>query len=142
MNMTEIIAKLRAQAAELTATADALDEATEKAAFATGAGRYLIHGTVKVGDWTTYDSVPMMALAEDTTGDYFVKSVKGRTWVCLGRLSPKWYSASSKLSPGHDTSGMENLRRCRVIALWLTGSETADDIRALVEGFKASQVPV
>jgi hypothetical protein len=46
MNTTEIITKLRAQAAELTALADALEEATENAAFATGAGRYLIHGAV------------------------------------------------------------------------------------------------
>ena len=33
------------------------------------------------------------------------------------------------------------LRRCRVIALGLTGNETADDIRGIVERFNASRVP-
>jgi phosphate uptake regulator len=70
MNTTEIITKLRAQAAELNAMADALEEATENAAFATGAGRYLIHGAVKVGDWTTWENVPSMTLVEDAVGDY------------------------------------------------------------------------
>jgi hypothetical protein len=64
MNTTEIITKLRAQAAELNAMADALEEATENAAFATGAGRYLIHGAVKVGDWTTWETTVSRWIAE------------------------------------------------------------------------------
>lgn len=136
MNTTKIIAKLRAQAAELTAMADALEEATENAAFATGAGRYLIHGMVKVGDWTTYEDVPLMALAEDRDGDCFVKSVEGRTWVLDGKV---WRGADSGVSGSH-VGLMDSLSRCRIIALGLTGSESADFIRTLVEHFKSSQV--
>ena len=137
MNTTEIIAKLRAQASELTAMADALEEASATAAFATGAGRYLIHGAVKVGDWTSYEGVPLMALAEDRDGDCFVKSIEGRTWVLDGKA---WRGADSGATGSHNAL-MESLARCRIIALGLTGLETADDIRNLVEGFKASQVP-
>ena len=135
MNTTEIITKLRAQATELTAMADALEEATENAAFATGAGRYLIHGAVKVGDWTTYEGVPLMALAEDRDGDCFVKSVEGRTWVLDGKV---WRGADSGASGSH-AGLMDSLSRCRILALGLTGIETADEIRNLVERIK--QVP-
>ena len=143
MNTTEIITKLRAQAAELTAMADALEEATSTAAFATGAGRYLIHGSAKVGDWTTYDGVPIVALAEDTEGDYFVKRGEGRTWVGvdMGR-GGEWHPALAGIDGSHEQAMlMSCLDRCRVIALGLTGRETADEIRSLVERFKASQVP-
>lgn len=137
MNTTETVAKLRAQAAELTAMADALESAAASANFATGAGRYLIHGEVKVGDWTTYDGVPLMALAEDSDGDCFVKSIEGRTWVLDGKA---WHAASAGAVGSH-TSTLPSLRRCRIVALGLTGLETADDIRSIVERFKASQVP-
>ena len=137
MNTIEIITKLRAQAAELTAMADALEEAGTSAAFATGAGRYLIRGEVKVGDWTSYEGVPLMALAEDRDGDCFVKSVEGRTWVLDGKV---WRGADSGASGSH-VGLMDSLSRCRVIALGLTGRETADEIRNLVERFNASRVP-
>lgn len=134
MNTTEIVAKLRAQAAELIAMADALAKATTATdAFASGAGRYLIHGAVKVGDWTTYDGVPLMALAEDVDGDCFVKSIEGRTWVLDGKV---WNAASSGAVGSH-TLLLDSLDRCRIIALGLTGLETADDIRSIVERFKA-----
>lgn len=137
MNTTEIVAKLRAQASELTAMADALEEATATAAFASGAGRYLIHGEVKVGDWTTYEGVPLMALAEDSDGDCFVKSIEGRTWVLDGKA---WHAASVGAVGSH-IHILPSLRRCRIIALGLTGSESADEIRTLVEHFRALQVP-
>ncbi len=138
MNTTEIIAKLRAQAAELAAMADALEEAGASAAFASGAGRYLIHGEVKVGDWTTYDNVPLQALAEDMHGDCFVKELAGRVWVLDGT---GWSGAMEPAVGRHDTL-LPSLNQCRIVALGLTGRETADDIRAIVETFKASQVPV
>ena len=138
MNTTEIVAKLRAQAAELTAMADALEESTATAAFASGAGRYLIHGEVKVGDWTTYAEVPFDALAEDTEGDYFVKTTYGRTWVWCND-GEGWQSVGEG-SDGDNDCITPNLRRCHIVALGLTGHETATDIRNLVERFKA-QVP-
>lgn len=139
MNTTEIITKLRAQAAELTAMADALEAASSHNGAGlcprTGVGRYLIHGAVKVGDWTTYEGVPLMALAEDRDGDCFVKSVEGRTWVLDGKV---WRGADSGASGSH-AGLMDSLSRCRILALGLTGIETADEIRNLVERIK--QVP-
>jgi len=137
MNTTEIITKLRAQAAELTAMADAL-ESTESATL----GRYLIHGPVKVGDWTPYENVPLMALAEDADGDYFVKSIDGRTWICVTDLDDdeEWSDADSGTSGSHDTT-FGSLHRCRVIALGLTGHEKVDALQEIIERFKASQVP-
>lgn len=137
MNTTEIITKLRAQAAELTAMADAL-EATEDA---NGAGRYLIHGAVKTGDWTTWENVPAMSLVEDTVGDHCYKAAGWRDWVHIGK---NWYTPDAVNSPRADEEPrpLGCLDRVRVIALDLTGLETADDIRALVERFKASQVHV
>jgi len=142
MNTTEIITKLRAQAAELTAMADALEESTASAAFAGGAGRYLIHGAVKVGDWTTYEGVPFGSLAEDTEGDFFVKSINGRTWVGVDTgCGGEWHSALAGLDGTHEQASlMSCLDRCRVIALGLTGRETASEIESLVNAFKASQV--
>ena len=137
MNTTEIVAKLRAQAAELTAMADALEEAGTSAAFATGAGRYLIRGEVKVGDWTSYEGVPLQALAEDMDGDCFVKELAGRVWVLDGT---SWSGAMEPAVGCHDTL-LPSLSQCRIVALGLTGRETADDIRSIVERFKASQVP-
>lgn len=139
MNTTDIISKLRAQAAELTHMADAL-EAAEHArcveATLGGSGRYLIHGPVKVGDWTTWENVPAMSLVEDTVGDHCFKAATWRDWVHLGH---NWETPEVNAISNDDAP--DCLRRCRVIALGLTGNETADDIRGIVERFNASRVP-
>lgn len=138
MNTTEIITKLRAQATELTAMADALEEAGASAAFATGAGRYLIHDAVKIGDWTTWESVPAMSLVEDAIGDYCLKTKDAGDWVGIWTGSQRfWYDADPRL----DFVAGKNLQRCRVIALDLAGSETGSEFESLVERFKASRVP-
>lgn len=137
MNTTEIITRLRVQAAELTAMADAL-ESTESATL----GRYLIHGAVRAGDWTTYENLPYMTLAEDSDGDYFVKLIECRTWVCITDSDgdEEWSDADSGTSHPHDCL-FRSLRRCRVIALDLTGHEKFDALQEIIERFKASQVP-
>lgn len=139
MNTTEIIAKLRAQAAELTAMADALETAAASAVFATGAGRCL-HGDVKVGDWTTWENVPTMALAMDCVGDIVFKHADGYgDWVGVvsGTLYPYWCSVE-RVCPFERPEGPKD--EFRVIAVGLRGDESSDEVRSIVERFKSSQV--
>jgi hypothetical protein len=133
MNTADIISKLRTQAAELTRLAYALEaaEATHESA----TNRYLIHGPVKVGDWTPWGNVPAMSLVEDTEGDHCFKAATWRDWV---HIKGSW-NGPDEGSAIYATDTGECLDRCRVIALSLTGEESGDDIRAIVERFNASR---
>ena len=98
---------------------------------------------VKVGDVVAWDDVPEKALVRspaqgylarlsyhyrrDVSGWYVGGGVVGQIyWIHippLGNLWPRWHEWSAK--PG-----------ATIIALGLTGNETADDLRALAEAFE------
>lgn len=129
MNTTEIITKLRAQAAELTAMADALETASAVT-------------IVLQAPWVAWEDLPRMVIAECTDGDFLFKGSDYAEWVATYVRTPddgRWYgtarSSAAWLAPPHDRY------RYRVVATEITGRETADDIRSIVERFKASQVP-
>lgn len=122
MNTADIISKLRAQAAELTSMADALEAAIP----------------IAVGTRVSWERVPAMTLVADTSGDYCFKGHGWRDWVGVGRLSRRWTAVGQDAI--HDSQPRPGcLNTCRIIALGLTGHETADDIRAIVERFNASR---
>jgi hypothetical protein len=126
MNTTEIITKLRAQAAELTLLADALEMTSQP--------------TIALqGVWCEWADLPAGALTECSDGDYAYKGTGYGEWVGTAMRSahPRWWPSAFSGGP-FSVSAVHGTYR--LIATGLTGHETADDIRLIVERFKASQV--
>lgn len=82
---------------------------------------------IKIGDVVAWDNVPNGALVRDEQGWYALRlrtrygvhvDPKGGEWLC------RWYR--------------ENITHARatIVALGLTGQETADDLRRLAEAFE------
>ena len=95
--------------------------------------------TVKVGDVVAWDEVPAMALVKPTAPDFaahqhFFRYGKQGWFVGsshsmydrvppLGNCWPKW-------------DAWTGFPKARIVALNLTGNETADELRALAEAFE------
>ena len=126
MNTTEIIAKLRAQAAELTAMADALE-------------RGVAVSIVTAATWVKWDDLPCMVVAECTDGDFLFKGLDYSEWVATFVHDTRWYGAERTSCAWKAPALREH--QYRVTATGVTGSETANDIRSIVERFNASRVP-
>ena len=129
ITVEDLITKLRAQAAELISTANAMEVALASHAFATGAGRHLVG--VAVGDWVTWSEAPNLALVQDAEGDIAFRHADGTgDWVGIFDSAgiPSWWSPTRNRRHFESLSGS-----CQIIAMDLTGDEDVATIQRYVE---------